>query len=219
MSKQEVNKSKHMKEENNFKKWLYWFIFAVAVIIIYKTLDNFKAFGDFFKNLLGILMPFIIGALIAYILYIPCSRIEKWIKKSRVKFIKNRARGLSIFIVYLIVILLLVILINGILPPVITSVKDLVSNLPGYYTSLTKTINELPEDSVLVRLNAKEILSRVSSIDFGKYLTPEYITQYLKGAVSLATGVFDVFVTIIISIYTLSERGKIVKFLKDYLPQ
>ncbi len=211
----EENRGKHMEQKaNNIKKWLYWFIFAVAVIIVYKMLDNFVAIGDFFKTLLGILMPFIIGALIAYILYIPCRKIEECITKSRFKFLRKKARSLSILIVYIIVFLLIVILINCILPPVITSVKDLVSNLPGYYNTLTKTINELPEDSVLVKLNAKELLNRVSSINFEQYLTPEYIMQYVKGAMSFATGVFDIFVTIIISIYTLAERGSIVKFLK-----
>lgn len=204
-----------MKEkENGIKKWLYWFIFAVAVIVIYKMLDNFTAIGEFFKNLIGILMPFIIGGLIAYILYMPCKKIEEIFNKSKRKVIKNHSRGISIFIIYLIVLLLITILINCILPPVVTSIKDLVGNLPEYYKTLTKTINELPEDSLLVKLNAKELLVKVSSIDFATYITPEYITQYLKGAMNFATGIFDIFVTIIISIYTLAERGRIVKFLK-----
>lgn len=203
-----------MKEKSNITKWIYWFIFAVAVIAVYKMLDNFVAIGEFFKNLLGILMPFIMGALVAYILYIPCRKIEVWISNSKRKFFKKRARGLSIFIVYLIVLLLIVILINCILPPVMSSVKDLVGNLPGYYNTLTKAINELPEDSTLVKLNVKEILTNISSINFEKYLTLEYITQYIKGAMSFATGIFNIFVTIIISIYTLAERNSIVRFLK-----
>ena len=75
MSKSE-DKCKHMKNNNNdLKKWLYWFIFAVCVIAVYKILDNFTAIGDFCKKLIGILMPFMMGALIAYILYIPCKKI------------------------------------------------------------------------------------------------------------------------------------------------
>lgn len=214
MNKEE-NKCKHMKEgKNSLRKWTYWFLFAVAVITVYKTLDNFTAIGKFFNKLFGILMPFIIGGLIAYILYIPCRKIESTLRKSKLKLLNKRARGISILIVYLIVALLLIILINCILPPMVTSVRDLISNLPNYYTNLTKTINELPEDSVLVKLNAKELINKISSIDFGKYVTPEYITQYIKGVMNVATGLFDVFVTVIISIYTLAERARIVKFFK-----
>ena len=214
MNKEE-NKCKHMKEgKNSLRKLTYWFLFAVAVITVYKTLDNFTAIGKFFNKLFGILMPFIMGGLIAYILYIPCRKIESTLRKSKLKLLNKRARGISILIVYLIVALLLIILINCILPPMVTSVRDLISNLPNYYTNLTKTINELPEDSVLVKLNAKELINKISSIDFGKYVTPEYITQYIKGVMNVATGLFDVFVTVIISIYTLAERARIVKFFK-----
>lgn len=206
-----------MKEKNKITKWLYWFIFAISIIIVYKMLDNFVAIGLFFKNLLGILMPFIMGMLIAYILYIPCKKIESWFYKCKIKFIRKRRRGLAIFSVYLILILLIIILMNCILPPVITSVKDLINNLPGYYDTLTKIINDLPEDSIFVKLNVKELLNNIAAIDFNKYIAPEYITQYLKGAMSFATGIFDIFVTIVISIYTLAERGRIVEFIKKLL--
>lgn len=203
-----------MKEKNKVTKWLYWFIYAVAVIAVYKTLDNFTVIGEFLKNLLEILMPFLMGFLIAYILYLPCKKIESLFIKSKFKLIRNRSRGISIFIVYLIVALLLVILINCILPPVIESVRDLVDSLPAYYVKLTKIINDLPEDSIWMKLNAKEMLNNIVAIDFEKYITPEYISQYLKGAMSFATGVFDIFVTIVISIYTLAQRGGIVSFFK-----
>ena len=66
-----------MKENNKITKWLYWFSLALVIILIYKFLDNFTAIGEFVSNLFGILMPFIIKVLIAYILYIPCKKIEE----------------------------------------------------------------------------------------------------------------------------------------------
>lgn len=203
-----------MKEKGNISKWIYWFSLALAVIVVYKFFDNFTAIGVFLSNLMGILMPFLLGILVAYILYIPCKSIEKCFTKTKSKFLKKRARGLSIFTVYLIVALALFILINVILPPIIESVTDLVNNLPGYYTSITNNLNNLPEDSIWVKINAKEMISKLSEIDFAQYLSIENITGYLKGVISVATGIFDVFVTIIISIYTLNERDKIMHFLR-----
>ena len=203
-----------MREKGRITKWLYWFGFAIAVIIFYKLLDNLTSIGTSISNLFKVLMPFIMGALIAYILYIPCSRIEKGLQKSKFKFVRNKRRALAIFIVYILVLLLLIILVNCILPPVINSIKDLVNNIPSYYTSLTGIINDLPEDSIFVKLNVKESLAKFASINFEQYISIEYITSYLKGIMNFATGIFDVFVTIMISIYTLSERGRIVSFLK-----
>ena len=69
-------------------KSLDWFLFAVAVILVYKTLDNFSAIGSWIKNLFDVLMPFIVGLLIAYLLYIPCRKIEAFYKKNKkIKFI------------------------------------------------------------------------------------------------------------------------------------
>ena len=206
-----------MKEKGNISKWVYWFSLALAVILVYKFLDNFTAIGQFISNLLGILMPFIIGALIGYILYIPCNKVEECYKKTKFKFLKKRSRGLSILTVYLIILLILFILFNVILPPIIESVTDLVSNLPGYYNSLTRMINNLPEDSFWVKINAKEMINNLSKIDFAKYLSMENITGYIKGIVSVASGIFDIFVTVVISIYVLRDRERIVGFFKKVI--
>ena len=49
---------------------------------------------------------------------------------------------------------------------------------------------------------------------FAKYLSIENITGYIKGVISVASGIFDVVVTIIISIYILIEKDIIIAFLE-----
>ena len=203
-----------MKEKGNITKWLYWFSLALAVILVYKLLDNFTAIGEFLSNLAGILMPFLMGILIAYILYIPCKKIEKCYKKTKIKFLSKHARGLSILTIYLIVLLILFILINVILPPIIESITDLLGKLPEYYNGINKMLNNLPVDSFWVKINAKEIVNGISKIDFAKYISMENITGYIKGVISVASGLFDIFVTVVISIYVLRDREKILNALK-----
>ena len=72
------------KKTRTWTKWLYWFTFAIAVIIIYKTVDNLGQITNWIKNLLNILAPFALGILIAYILYIPCMKIEALYKKTKI---------------------------------------------------------------------------------------------------------------------------------------
>ena len=203
-----------MKEKGNISKWLYWFSLALAVIGVYKFLDNFTEIGAFISNLFGILMPFIIGALIAYILYIPSKKIEECYIKTKSKVLKKHARGLSILTMYLIILLILFILVNVILPPIIVSITDLVGHLPGYYNSITRTLNNLPDDSFWVKINAKEMINNIAKIDFAKYLNIQSITEYVKGVISVASGVFDIFVTIVISVYILRDRDRIIGFFR-----
>ena len=47
---------------------------------IYKLLDNIGPIGAWLSGLFHILMPFIIGILIAYLFYIPCRGLERCYK-------------------------------------------------------------------------------------------------------------------------------------------
>ena len=204
--------------ENNKRKltkWLYWFLFAVAVILVYKTLDNFSAIGNWIKNFLDVLMPFIVGLLIAYLLYIPCRKIESIYKKSKkLKFIKKRARGLSILTVYIIVLIILIIAINYLLPIVSSSIIDLVSNIQVYYNSLITNIDNLPDDSILKNEIVIDVIESIKNIDLKQFVNMDKLAEYAKGVINVAGKIFDFFVAIIVSVYLLLERKQILEFIK-----
>ena len=133
------------KNKNIWSKWLYWFIFAVAVITVYKTLDNFKDIVTWFNNIMNVIMPFLIGIFIAYILYIPCKGLEKIYQKSKFKILKNKARGFSIFTVYLILLLIILLAMNFIIPTLSQSVADLVNNVGVYYNNTIQNLDNIPQ--------------------------------------------------------------------------
>lgn len=202
------------KEKKAWRKWLYWFLFAVSVITVYKTLDNFTDILEWFSNLFHILMPFIMGLLVAYLLYTPCLKIEKVYGKTKNRWIRKKARGLSILTTYVIAVLILLIIINCVLPVVSKSIVDLVNSLPGYYSEAIKKVGEMPEDAWLNKLNVKEMIRNLQEIDIKQFLNFERITEYAKGVISMATGVFDFFVAIIVSVYILLERRQIIEFAR-----
>lgn len=202
-------------EKRVWKKWLYWFSFAVAVIFVYKTLDNFTAIFDGLKTLLKVLMPFLMGIFMAYIFYVPCKKVEKGLEKSKFKIVSKKARVLSVFAVYTIVFLIVLIAFNFILPSIMKSVTDLFNNADDYYKIAIEKIEELPEGSILKKIDAQKVVDAISKIDIEQYINFNKIMEYAKGAIGLATGVFDVFVSIIVSVYVLIERRQILKFLKE----
>ena len=59
-----------------WKKWLFWFSFAVATVIVYKTIDSAAEIVLGVQNFFNLIMPFFIAMLVAYILYIPCRGVE-----------------------------------------------------------------------------------------------------------------------------------------------
>ena len=204
--------------ENNkkkFTKWLYWFLFAVATILVYKTLDNFSAIGNWIKNFFNAIMPFIIGLLIAYLFYIPCRKIENlYSKNKKIKIISKRARGFSILTIYLVALIILIIGINYLLPIISSSIIDLVSNIQSYYNSLINNINSLPEDSILKNEIFLDVINNIRNIDFKQFFNMNRLTEYAQGVINIAGGILDFFVAIIVSVYLLLQRKEILEFIK-----
>lgn len=204
-----------MKEvKRNWTKWLYWFVFAVAVIIVYKTVDSFSDVLNFFGNFFTVLAPFLAGILIAYLFYIPTRGIEAFYKKAKPKIISKKARPLSILTVYIIALILLIIAIYVIIPVVVNSVIDLASNIQGYYSSALNKIEALPENSLVNKETIKQALYGLQDIDLKQYVQASDIAQYAKGVLNVASSIFDIFVALVVSVYLLAERTEIKEFLK-----
>lgn len=206
-----------MKDEiKRGKKWIYWFSLGVSLIIIYKILDSFSAIGNWFSNLFSILSPFIVGIIIAYILYIPSKKLERAFSKIKLKFISKKARGLSVFIVYLLLLLILFFAFKFIVPLLIESFQDLVNNLQSYYVGIKNSIADLPEDSFLKSDAAMKAVNDLTTFKIEDYISMDKLTQYAQGVISFASGIFDIFVAFIVSVYLLLERNEIVKFFKKF---
>ena len=201
--------------KKHWTKWLYWFMFAIALIAVYKTLDSFGYIIDFINGFFNVIAPFLAGALIAYLLYIPSRKIEEWLRKINIKLIKQKSRAISIFIVYLIALILIVLLVQVIMPVVLSSVGDLANNLQGYYSLAIYRLNNLPDDSIFKSEVLTQAIDTLRNIDLTKYLNVEDITQYAKGILSVASTLFDIFVALVVSIYLLSERREILVFINS----
>ena len=209
-----------INEPKNKNKWIYWVSIGVVLIFIYKFLDNFTNIGLWFGRFLKVLAPFLEAILIAYILYVPCARIEKRIlKKKKIK----HARQLSIAIVYIIVILIIVLMLEFIVPALIGSFADLISNIQNYYNSINNNEMDLSWAPFLKDLGPtiqtsilKPIVEYLQQIDFQSILTPAKIETYINSAVGAVKGLLNLFIAIICSIYLLSERASIIKFITKF---
>jgi len=204
--------------KQGWKKRISWLLVALTVVIVYKMLDNFSNVTEWFGTFFRILKPFLAGLLISYILFMPCKKIEGALEKSKLKFVKKRARGLSVIATYIIFILIIIIIINCIFPILKESVVELVSNIPGYYETLVSKYKELPEDSVLKNDIIKDKMTELSNIDMKQFLSinNEKIIEYVKNIINIFSGIFDVFVSIIVSVYILLQRTTIMRFLRRF---
>lgn len=201
-----------MKSFKNGAKWIYWFTLIVAIVIVYKVLDNFTGIGEWLSNLIKVIRPFLMAILVAYLLYIPCRKIEGVYRKS--KLLKNKARSLAVATTYILVILIVVLLMNILIPMLSESITDLASNLPGYYDSAIQYIEDLPEDNILKNDVVQDAIEKLQEIDIAQLLDLDNLTMYIEKVIGIASGIFSIFVTVVVSIYILLERAEILKFVK-----
>jgi len=84
--------------------------------------------------------------------------------------------------------------------------------LPGYYQNAINFVNNLPEDSIINKINIQEIIGKLQEIDITEILSLEKISTYIKGVMGVASTIFSIFVSLIMSVYFLLERREILKF-------
>ena len=60
-----------------------------------------------------------------------------------------------------------------------------------------------------------KLAEQIKNIDIEKYFNFEQLAQYAKGAINIVTSIFDIFVSVIVSVYILLERDQIIRFLKS----
>lgn len=200
--------------KNRGRRWLYWFLLGVAIIVVYKALDNFGDVVGVVTSFFDIITPFLVGIFISYLLYMPCRKIEEVYAKSKSKFILKKSRTLGILTVYLIITILLIILINFILPVVFESVKDLINNIQSYYEITIDNYNKLPDDNILKSDMVNDTIQNIQNLDIKQYFKLDKILEYLIGAIDAITGIFDVVIAFIVSVYILAERRQILDALK-----
>lgn len=209
-----------MKEETkkNKKRKTSWILTILAIIALLLIIGSIPSVNGGLKKLFSVLTPFLIGLLMAYILYLPCKKIETLFLKSKSKFLKKRARGLSVTITYVIFILLIVLIINCIFPILKESIMDLIENAPTYYHNVINAYHNLPDDSVLKNETIQEKVQEIENFDIKQYLSlsNDKLIEYLHGIINIFTGLFDTFVAIVVSVYILLQRTAIISGLRKF---
>jgi Predicted permease len=198
--------------------WNYWiirFLFLMAVIIGFKLLSNYQYFLTWFHRLVKVLSPFIIGFIIAYLLNGPQLRIERLFEKFAPTFLKKRKRGLSVLLLYAIIIWLVFVALNYVIPLIIKNIIDLIALLPTFYNYLLDVVDKLDKQGTFEFLPLDQIVNKVTA----DYSPEQLLTQWSQALSSIgaltkevSSFVLNFFLSVIISIYTLLFKDAILNF-------
>lgn len=204
-----------MEEKNeSVKSKKIWIITLISILIICLLIQYIQPLREGLNKFFRILEPFALGLLLAYILVIPCRKIEKFLKKS--KLFRKRARGFSVFLTYFLFILFLVALISWITPILRKSIEDIVNNIPYYYDLVTESYEKLPDDSPLKAQGVQDKINEIQNFDVQKFVEENkgQLMEYAKNLVGVAKGIYNICIAFVVSIYILVRRKSLVNGLR-----
>jgi len=213
------------------KKYSYLLVGILILILSYKLLDNFgvvtQTLSGMITRTLEVLMPILLGVVLAYFLFRPMRGVEKFIFKT-VPRSQNKARVvrlLSILIVYVITIILIVLFFYATIPSVIESLTGLIAQTPEYLTIIDNYLGESlakggAAQDILTELKvAIDSLQNMTAMDVLNQLTtyfganPDSIKNignfafvFLKGTIGFVISFFIVF---FVGLYLMLDKEKI----------
>ncbi|MBD8926279.1 MAG: AI-2E family transporter [[Eubacterium] rectale] len=197
-----------------WSKGLSLFMAMAGAILLVFLLFRFDSILDQILRVCNILMPIIMGIVIAYLLNPVVEFYERHLDRSLGKFIEKKTkkkvsmRGLSIFISVIIVLAVIALLIMMVVPQIYTNISNLVYSLPEQIQNLVGKLMELAKNNEKVRNAINGFYDNIMN----------YITNWIKsdmlGQVSVVIdrimGIFgtavNCLVAFIVAIYVLLSK-------------
>lgn len=209
-----------MSRKERIQKWLWYFSFPAATVLLFKLYDNFDAALSLLDKLMHICAPFVGGFVLAFLLYGPSHWLEERFLKLQSKRWTKWARPLSLLITYLVFLGILTLLFYLLFPIVISSLSDLVEKLPTMLTNTKIKLEQLTaSDGPLGGLGLDGKVADIYTMlvnESGKLFTPANVLTALKGVGNVASSLINTVIAIVVSIYMLHGREHLLHAVRNF---
>ena len=184
-------------------------VILLTLILVVLVLSNISAIWKPIEKINDILTPIYIGFVLAFLLN-PLVKIFE--RKVYFKINKTRLiRTLSVLSAYILVIGVLVGFSFIIVPDIVFSVQNLISNGPGYINSLINNINNIIGN--IIGHNSTRLITLDTVLNKFIQLLSSFSSSIINGVLNVFTSVIDILknilVGIFVSIYVLLSKERL----------
>ena len=188
-------------------------ITVCTAVLLYLAISNFTVVRSVASKLYGVISPFVVAFVIAFLLHTPVAWFE------RTFFSKLKAkRAISILCTYIVATLVIAALIVAAAPQVADSVVSIGNNIPKYIQSVTGVLNNLttkynwdPEFIASVTETLNNAFKGLSATMLA------FVPQIVNFSVSIGGFAIDLFMSVIASIYMLATKERLIFQMKKIL--
>ena len=212
-----------MDKKPHIKPYLYGMLAgfgAIALsIIFFFLIYRFDGFGSAISTLTGILMPFIYGAVIAYLLKPVCNSIESFLRRFIPEKMNGLINALSVALTILFGLLLVYALVMMIVPQLITSVTTLYYTAQANITRFMYWANHLEfienNEQIMELLNSAYAALNTNLDTWIKNTLLPSMQNIVSGAaigvLNVVTMAKNLIIGIIVAVYMLASRKRFVQ--------
>lgn len=200
------------------KKAIKTIFFGVAgCILLYWILHETEKLTSAYNVVAGVLSPFAIGAVLAFILNVPMRSFERIL--GGIKFPTLR-RVVALLLTILAVLLVLTVVFSLLIPQVAETAETFAARLPAFYekveTNIFNFLEEHPDIQEWVIANTDfENFDLVGFAQNVLTMVGDSVETIMLGAVSAISKtfdiVFDLFISIVFSIYCLFQKENLAR--------
>lgn len=190
---------------------VYAFLVVCCSILFFSAVSELDAWITKINEYIGILQPFMIGFVIAYLLnFVLKFYEEKVFSLNKLSKMKNKSkRGFGILLTYITAGIILYLFTQFVVPQLVDSIVGLANDIPRYVANLTTLIDDLSKQFDIEEQYlsfAKEKFNEVVTfiINIGANLIP-ILGNFVM---MIASSIWNIILGIIISIYLLIDKEK-----------
>lgn len=206
--------------KKNLRKIRGLILFTALMILV---LMKFDLLCSMLVFLVGILRPFIVGGMIAFVINIPMSFFEKiFFEKEKQKtkpnkFLLKGSRGISLTMAYLTVVLVITLVILTVIPQLAGTIRVLANKIPTFWDQMIKQLEvifaanpalmELLGNYESLEIDWKSLINTV--VGFLQNGVGSMLNSTFSVASSIISSAVNFFISLIFSIYILVQKEKL----------
>ena len=205
--------------KQEFDKYIYLMLAGFGAIslsiLFFFILFKIEVVGHYLRAAANTLMPFIIGCVMAYLIYPISQGITLYLDKLTGDRVKKLTLSIGIFSGLIIFAIAIYLLLWMLLPQLVESITSIIVGMPGMVESLSEWITTLLKDNPQLQ-EAANVALESSSLELQNWLTQtlipkaqEVITTLSVSVISTFWFLFDFVIGIIVCVYVLSSADKL----------
>lgn len=202
--------------KTNMKKLMILIAFGIG---LFWLLESISTITDFISHVFKLLFPFIMGGIIAFILNIPMSKIEAFIKnKQKKKNSKFPVRVVSITLSLFIFVGIILLISFLLIPELIENIQLLIKNIPAFFADIEDWLLELVDSYPDIQKQVEDTFKNTTNFNDITVTVLNYIINgSLNFITNLISSLFTFFTAIVFAIYMLSQKEYLQRGIKKVM--